>query len=229
MVVMLWFFGITVSIIASIVLVVTGHWFWLFVLVVCVSVYAHYSLVTSDIRHRRNTFLMVEQRVLSIDNYNPTKMIRASNYLLSMDTGSERLVISDVTGDFIVPFNLLVSSEIVVNNTSTAVTKTSRSSQLGGALVGGILAGGVGAVVGGLSGSTRTTTTSQISSLVLKILVDDLEKPNFNVSFQTEPIPYDRDNFSLSRSLDDIEMWHGVLSILIKRNSSQEVLPHGLA
>ena len=44
----------------------------------------------------------------------------------------------------------LLQVEIIEDNVT--ITKTSRTSQVGGAIVGGMLAGGVGAVIGGLSG-----------------------------------------------------------------------------
>ena len=43
----------------------------------------------------------------------------------------------------------ILSSEVLIDGNE--VVKTSRTSQIGGALVGGILAGGVGAIIGGLS------------------------------------------------------------------------------
>lgn len=72
-------------------------------------------------------------------------------------------------------FRDLMKSELV--DDGSTVTSTSRSSQLAGALVGGLLFGGVGAVVGGLTGKKNNART--IKDLALHIVVNDRAKPLF--------------------------------------------------
>jgi len=60
------------------------------------------------------------------------------------------------------------------------VTSTNRGSQLLGSAVGGLL-GPLGAVVGGLSGSSRSR--GRLRRLTLKIFVDDYAKPVHAISF----------------------------------------------
>lgn len=56
----------------------------------------------------------------------------------------------------------ILSVEVFEDGAS--VTKTSRSSQLGGALVGGLVLGGVGAIIGGCRASRRPMPRSSGSS-----------------------------------------------------------------
>src|SRR5690625_2106720 len=55
-------------------------------------------------------------------------------------------------GSFSCELGDIIESEVVVD--SHTITKTARGSQIGGAAVGGVLLGGVGAIIGGLSGGT---------------------------------------------------------------------------
>ncbi|MGY2490087.1 hypothetical protein [Cupriavidus sp. CP313] len=72
-------------------------------------------------------------------------------------------------------FRDLMKSDLIDDGSS--VTSTSRTSQLAGAIVGGVLFGGVGAIVGGLTGKKNNART--IKELALHIVVNDRAKPLF--------------------------------------------------
>jgi uncharacterized membrane protein YsdA (DUF1294 family) len=76
-------------------------------------------------------------------------------------------------------FQRVTAVEIVENGVT--MTNTNRGSQFIGAAVGELLLGGVGAIVGGSSGSTRTT--NNVKSLHLKITVDDQTNPIWLICF----------------------------------------------
>jgi len=67
----------------------------------------------------------------------------------------------------------ILESEVIIDGET--VTKTSRTSQVGGAILGGIFAGGVGAVIGGLSG--KTASKEKVKTIQLKIIVNDIKNP----------------------------------------------------
>jgi hypothetical protein len=77
-------------------------------------------------------------------------------------------------------YRALLSSEVVEDGET--ITKTSRSSQLGGALVGGVLFGGAGAIVGALTGSKRSA--QKVRKVELRIVLNDPASPLFVLSFQ---------------------------------------------
>ena len=54
-----------------------------------------------------------------------------------------------------------------------------RGSQLAGIAVGGALLGGIGAVVGGLSGSSRSV--NNVTKVVLRFVTDDFDKPKHDI------------------------------------------------
>lgn len=75
-------------------------------------------------------------------------------------------------------FKDILSSEIVEDGHS--VTKTSRTSQIGGALLGGIVFGGAGAIIGGLSGKTKTHNS--VTRIDVLITVNDPKSPILTIN-----------------------------------------------
>lgn len=114
----------------------------------------------------------------------------------------------------VVDFRGIISSEIVVD--STVITRTSRSSQIGGAIVGGALFGVPGAIIGGLSGSTHSS--NMVSRIDLNITVNDTSKPLYRVAFLTSPTP--NSGFIYRNALDQAQHWHALITVLIKRTST---------
>ncbi len=81
-----------------------------------------------------------------------------------------------------IPFKDVLSIEIVEDGVS--ITRLSRRSQLGGALVGGVLAGGVGTIIRGTIG-TKTTIETVKTIDILKT-VNDIQNPIYMINFYTE-------------------------------------------
>ncbi len=77
------------------------------------------------------------------------------------------------------PFSAIVKVEIIKDGAQ--ISSMNRGSQALGAAVGGLALGGVGAIIGGLSGSSTTANT--IKRISLKITVDDTDKPIYEVLF----------------------------------------------
>nr|WP_275940705.1 SHOCT domain-containing protein [Neobacillus terrae] len=112
----------------------------------------------------------------------------------------------------------ILSSEVLIDGKETM--KTSRSSQLGGALIGGALAGGVGAIIGGLSG-TQTKDT-EVSKIDLRITVKDINNPSYSLNFFNfehyskgviMPHPIDL----LKNEIEQAQQLHTIISVLIKQ------------
>lgn len=83
----------------------------------------------------------------------------------------------------LIPFSAVISSS--VEEDGGTISSTSRGGQIAGAAVGGVLLGGVGAVVGALTASR--TQKRRINSVALKIVVDDLAKPVHSLTLQNTP------------------------------------------
>ena len=93
------------------------------------------------------------------------------------------------------------------------VTKTVRSSQIGLALIGGIAFGGIGAVIGGLSGKTHSS--KKIQRVALRLIVNDTVEPLHEVTFlDTET---NRDGILYKLAMEKARHWHGLMEVVIKR------------
>lgn len=105
-------------------------------------------------------------------------------------------------------FNFSEIKSIDIKNNRINITKseTSKQNSLGRAVVGGVIAGGTGAVVGALTSKevTNSQTESQYSNSTITINTTDLDKPIFRYQFGI----YD---------LIEGEKWIATMSLLIEK------------
>lgn len=149
---------------------------------------------------------------------------------IAIDLENNKLMILRARAQHIIGFKQLISVELVEDNVS--LVKTSRGSQLAGVIVGGVLAGGVGAVIGGLSGSKRSSET--VRKISLQIVTDDFNKPNHEVTFLDWLLNFDpslkvdlansgkglsKDDPLYKEALEKANLWHSRLTTIMKRVS----------
>ena len=94
-----------------------------------------------------------------------------------------------------------------------SITKTSRGSQLGGALLGGIVFGPLGAVVGGLSGSKKSE--NKVMRIDLRLAVNDTTSPVHNVNFLLGAV--NKSSFTYKQAHKKATHWSAIIEALIKR------------
>lgn len=117
----------------------------------------------------------------------------------------------------------IIESEIIAGGAT--ITKTSRTSQLAGAAVGGLLLGGIGAVIGGVSGTK--VTSQDVKDVWLKLLISDTSNPVHLIDF-IEGVGVDRTVPKVA--LQEAQKWHDLISVIIKEaekkaESNSEVQP----
>lgn len=143
---------------------------------------------------------------------------------IAFDESNKKLCLIDKTpSDFItrtIPYRDILSSEIIEDGINTI--KTSRSSQVGGALVGGLLLGGVGAIVGGLSGS-KSTSAEKVKKIELHITVNDTQQPRHVILFLNhETKKSGIQKFTYNKAIEDTRHWHSLISVLIKQADNED-------
>ena len=108
----------------------------------------------------------------------------------------------------------IVSCEVIEDGTQIAYAN--RGSQLAGMAIGGALLGGVGAVVGGLSGSQRNV--NKVKRLMLRYTTDDFDNPVHDILVYQSPFSKgdSRDGFVYSAKLKDAERWHARTVAMMK-------------
>ncbi len=105
----------------------------------------------------------------------------------------------------------IISSELFEDGAT--ITKTIRSSQIGGAVVGGVLLGEAGAVIGGLSGKKVEETT--IKRIELRLVVNDSTEPVHNVCFLNSESK--RGGILYNIAAKEARQWQARMVVLIKR------------
>lgn len=133
----------------------------------------------------------------------------------------------NVANKYEVKYSDIISSEIIENGET--ITKTSRTSQVGGAIVGGVLLGGIGAVVGGLSG--KTSSREKIKQIALRIIVNDISSPSHNIVFLN--VETMKGGSIYNGAIDKARHWHGVIESVIRQadlsNQANHTAPASVA
>lgn len=161
----------------------------------------------------RNLMMM---GVADIEDFSPAHQFLGVNGRTSISVDSERRKVcltslSDKTPRHrIISYKDLLSVELIQDGHS--ISKTSRTSQVGNALLGGVLLGGVGAVIGALT--SASTTKGLVTNLKLEIVVNDENSPVFSVNFQN--INSKENGPTHEGSLKKAREWMGRLNVLIK-------------
>lgn len=139
----------------------------------------------------------------------------------AIDANSNKVLLIRKSDDQEIRFDNLVSVEVLLDNAT--ITSTNRLSQVGGAVVGGALFGVAGALVGGLSGSSRTS--DGIRKISVKLIIDDFNSPNHEVVFldwSHSKKGLSPDNQVVKDALKEAEKWHARFSTIIKRLDSAQ-------
>lgn len=129
---------------------------------------------------------------------------------LAVDDSSKQLCIIHGNVTRLYGYKDIIESEVVIDGKS--VTKTSRASQFIGTAIGGVLAGGAGAIIGGLSGGT--STKEKVKGVSLKLVINDTENPVHLIDFieltnTGSTIP--------EQALEEAKSWHDLLSVIINQ------------
>jgi len=111
----------------------------------------------------------------------------------------------------LVEYKDLLGAEILEDGESTI--KTVRSSQVAGAVVGGLLLGPVGLLAGALTAGKKST--NKVHSVDLKILVNDAARPVHMVKFLKGD--WDRTSFMYKHAIAEAREWHGLMMVLIQQ------------
>lgn len=180
------------------------------IIIIALLVLFIFSIIA--LNNQKKTREGVEVQLNRISEFTPQKTLIKNMKGISLDKDSRKICL--IVGDnFIVKsFEDIVEAQVVVDE--DVVTKTSRGSQLAGAAVGTVLAGGVGAIIGGLSG--KTSSTRKIKNVSLKLLINDLDIPVHEIFF-LELTPYGQTIPEVA--LKEADKWNDLLKVVIFQNS----------
>jgi hypothetical protein len=139
-----------------------------------------------------------------------------SSNCLSVDENNEKLSFGYAENNVLKTreynFSDIVGFEVQIDD-----QKTGKLS-VGGAIVGGVLAGGVGAIIGGTSGKGKT----KINTMHLLITVNSISNPLIKFSILKPSIDgkgYNNDNFMVRKSAEIAEKWTGIFAVILKKST----------
>lgn len=150
----------------------------------------------------------INHNFISRDGVNAIAINDSSSYLYLIKRVGGRIIQKKYD------FKDIIGAEIIENGES--VTKVSRGSQIGRAVAGGVLLGGVGAVIGGLTAKTKSH--EKIKSLVLEIIVSDMSNPIERMHIINSPV--DKNGADYQMAFNDARCALGIIKVIVNRNET---------
>ena len=165
----------------------------------------------------------MEKKIAELPAFTANQVLIGEKYDTGMavdEARKEIVLIKNDNGNIVfttITYKDLLSSEIFVDGDT--VTKVARGSQVGGALIGGLVLGGVGAIIGGLSGKTKSSNT--VKRVDLRITVNNTKHPLHDINLMDVKGNKDEDMYKLAIGL--ARHWHGLITVLIKAADEADV------
>lgn len=169
----------------------------------------------------------MEEKLAELDDFIPTQKIMGNDGNSGIAVDEERKKICLIRQNLgsvdldVLTYRDILSSEIFEDGIT--ITKTSRGSQLGGALIGGLVLGGVGAIIGGLS--SKKKSSDKVNRIDLQITVNRTSSPIHNINFMN--VEAKKNGIIYYDAIKQARHWHGLLDVLIKRADSEDIAKEG--
>lgn len=122
----------------------------------------------------------MQNKLSGIDNFIISKKIDGFGgfYIFAVDEINEKIAFVSETANNTASFSDIIGVELVEDGNTVSKKSTSRT--IGGAIVGGVLLGGTGTIVGGLSGNSKQK--NMVSFLAVKILLRSIDNPTLRIT-----------------------------------------------
>ena len=173
------------------------------------------------------------KELYSMEEFDPHQTVFKENWMsssnfmgvigVSFDEGRKKLCLIKVGNKMKIDPHLyeykdILSSQIFEDGET--ITKTARGSQIGGALLGAVVAGGVGAVIGGLSGS-KTSSVGKVKRIDLRLTVNKVNNPIIDINFLNKKV--EKEDGVYDSSMEEARHWQGIFEIAIRRADMEDI------
>lgn len=196
-------------------------WTFIIVLAICVLVGGIMTAVDAANKQKAKTKAILEN-LRRVEDFSATQLLIGSegNTGLAIDEQRKKVCLIDQrqgNATFrLIPYKDLISSELFEDGTT--VTKTMRASQIRGAIVGGLVLGGVGAIIGGLSGKNQAS--SRVKEVTLRIVVNDIQSPLHDVNLLN--LETTKDNAVYKQAIEQARQWQGIMEVAIRQADQED-------
>lgn len=151
-------------------------WFIALIIIIVVPIIGYVVWYMNNKEKAEKRRVILNEKIKKLPNQQSLKLIegKMNRYAFIVDNVGRKIFYIDEVKTTDIPFDKIINIEVIENNTILSSKSTSRT--VGGALLGGVLAGGAGMVVGGLSGDSKQK--KKISEVKVKIKVRDYNTPS---------------------------------------------------
>ena len=177
-----------------------------------------------DTKHQNEIAAAVNENSVELDNFGATKIIEGplGLYKVKIDENSEKVAYISKDGSRVFSYDDIISVELQESGQTVSQKSTTRT--IGGAVLGGVLAGGAGAIIGGLSGAS--TERRKVSSIVVKVTLRDVSNPTVNiVCFENYKLPPYSDDPGLqyfyADALKVVDTLNVIIDLVDRRSNPQ--------
>lgn len=194
------------------------------IFIVIIVVIATVIAVTKENEEQKAVAEKVKENSTKLDGFSATKTIEGplGSYLVKIDENHEKIACISKDGSRVFSYDDIISVEL--QESGNTVSKKSTTRTIGGAVLGGILAAGAGAIVGGLSG--LSTERRKVCSIIVKVTLRDVADPTVNiVCFENNKLPpYSDDEGMLlfyAPALEIVDTLNVIIDLVDKRSNPQ--------
>lgn len=155
----------------------------------------------------------------TISDFNATEvhLTKISGSSIGYDSDRKKICLLDSLNHPIVyDYKEILQSELVIDG--EIISKHSTSSTLGRALLGGVLAGGVGAIIGGVTSSEKQK--EKVRRIDLKLSINDSKNPFYKIDFCDMEVTKGSGLYNFY--YEKAERWHGIIATLIRQADDLE-------
>lgn len=176
---------------------------------------------SSKLPHENNYSNQLQENISKISDFSATHLhiTPGAHQAIALDVIRQSLGIFKIQKNIfykrLYHFTDIIEVSILEDDAVESTTATSRSSQVVGAAVGGLLLGGTGVILGGLSGKKKAISQEFVTSLSLRIVIDDLCSPVCKVSFFAGRISKKTAEYQTIKN--NLSQWNGLLTVLLRR------------
>jgi len=146
-----------------------------------------------------------------------TFLSESSGISISFDDQRKKICFLDeLHKSYLYGYDKILQCEVVVDGET--VLKQSTTGTIGRSVLGGLLTGGVGAIIGGTTAAK--TQKENISSIDLKIIINDTSNPVFRINFMN--IETKKNSLKYKAAYSKVEKWHGIIAGLIRQGNTDD-------
>lgn len=169
----------------------------------------------------KNNVQSIFNEIVNSGGITPTNIFKPilENYIFAIDENNRKIAYVSANVNRVFNYDDIINFELL--ESGSTVFQKSAMRTIGGALVGDVLAGGIGAIIGGLSGGQRERR--KVSSIVIKVLLRDIQAPSLEiVIFENYKLPPYSDDAAMPFLYGDASVICDMLSVVVDGQAKNE-------